>query len=134
MRTAAKRRGNVLESAAVRKDRGLETASDRFFAPSSASQLVSCCRDPRSVLVMFCRCGVRGLILAAGVGIQAALERHVIGEELKWNEMNEGRKPSGAFGNHKSLLSRDVAVRGRDCDGRAQRFQFPRGAENRAAT
>jgi hypothetical protein len=83
---------------------------------------------------MFRRGGVRGLILTAGVGVQAAFECHVVGEKLKRNEMNEGSKPSGAFGDHKSLLGGNVAICGRDYDGRAQRFQLARGAENRVAT
>ena len=49
---------------------------------------------------MAARGGVRRLILPAGVGIQAALERDEIREELQRNQMHEGREPFVGFRNN----------------------------------
>lgn len=53
---------------------------------------------------------VRGLFLAACVGICAAIERYEIREQLQRNEMRESGEPFIRFGDHKKVLGRNLAI------------------------
>ena len=53
---------------------------------------------------MLCRGGVRGLVLAARVGVQAAFERHEISEKLKRNQMHKSSEPFRRLGDRQYLF------------------------------
>ena len=54
----------------------------------------------RSIFVVFACSRVRGLLHAAAIRADAALERQEIGQKLQRDQMYEGRKPFGGFGDH----------------------------------
>src|ERR1700730_16795070 len=84
------------------------------------------------VFVMTASGGVRGLFLAACIGICAALERDEIGEQLKRDKMNESSEKFIRFRNYKNVLGGNLAVCGWRHDRGAQHFQFAAGAQNLA--
>src|SRR5579864_3496340 len=83
---------------------------------------------------MLARAGVRGLVLAATVGIRAACEREKIREQLQRNKEDERRKPFLDSGDGDPVV-RGIVWRGRgDMESDAMRSQFTGGAEDLART
>ncbi len=79
-------------------------------------------------------CSVRRLILAARIGIQAALQGGEIREELQRDEMDKGREPFVDFRDNQDALGGNIMVRGRNDYRRAKHFQFSGGAKNLTCT
>jgi len=65
---------------------------------------------------------VGGLILAAGIRIEAAAEGDEIGEELQGDELHERREPFRCFRNQKNLIGGDIVIRRRRRDHNANHF------------
>jgi len=83
------------------------------------------------------RGGVRGLVLATGVGVEAAFERDEIIQQLQRDEMREGGEPLAGFGtcfrDDERMLGGNFTIRRWRGDGDAHRFQFTRGAQDLAS-
>src|SRR5579864_3314017 len=83
---------------------------------------------------MLARAGVRGLVLAAAVGIRATGEREKIREQLQRNKEDERRKPFLDSGDGDPVV-RGIVGRGRgDMESDAVSSQFTGGAEDLART
>src|SRR5215472_18993417 len=111
------------------------TDSDSSASPVRAAKRKDSCCEIASVFVVAAGSGVRALVLAAGVGIQATFEGDEIVEELQRNHVREGSepftaggiRPSGRLDNFRhnyDVIPGEVVVRRGRCDGDAKRFQF----------
>src|SRR4029077_11206549 len=84
------------------------------------------------IFVVAVRGSVRGLFLAARVGICSELERDEIREQLQRDEMNKSGEPFICFWHYKNVLGGNVAICRWSDDRGAQHFQFAAGTQNLA--